>query len=214
MRRPDERLRLLRLDPERHYPPHALVSGRPDSLWLEVDLSAGADLRFALRDRPHAAVAYILSSTYRKRGGLRASYCPLISFPAPPATSELLEILNCCKWSERLLDQDWETPELRCRVYGCRVTERYLLELVYRLYRAGGFVIPGHMGVTSDSAHALPFHVDLAESGGLDLDPDTVAEIRRHYACDVVTAVASMTSYERSLWGIDGAVDPGPLSAG
>ena len=205
MPRPDEGLRLVPLDPDRHYPPHVLVSGRPDSLRLEADLSSGTDLRFALRDRPHAAVAYVLSSTYRKRGGLRAAYYPLIAFPAPPPTDELLEILNCCKWSERLLDQDWETPEFRCRVFGCRVTERYLLELVYRLYRADGFVIPGHVGLSSDSGHTLPFHVDLAESDDLDLDPDTVAEIRRHYACDVVTAVESMSAYERSLWGIEGA---------
>lgn len=197
------RLHLLRLDPEKHYPPHALITDDPEALRIAVDLTSGEDLRFVLRDRPHSAVAYVLSSTHRERTGFRTSFYPLVAFAEPADTETLISMFDCCKWSERLLGSDWEADARRYRVYGCRLTERYLLEFVYRLYQAGGFVIPGHVGDRSTADHSLPFHIDLAQSSGLGLDPDTVAEIRDYYGRDLANDVTWMSPEERALWGID-----------
>lgn len=195
-------LRLVDLDPDLFYPPHVLVTDEPDALRLEVDLTSGEDMRFALRERPHAAVAYILSSTYRERGAVRASFYPLIAFAETPDVEALLGILNCCKWSERMLESDWERDGRYYEVYGCRLTERYLLEFVYGLYREGGFVIPGHLGECQASEWAQPFHIDVAEGRRYGLDSQSVAAIRRHYACSLSNALARMGPREREFWGV------------
>lgn len=197
-------LKLVALDPNHFYPPHVLVTDEPDSLRLETDLAAGADLRFMLRDRPHAAVAYVLGSTYRERGDLRPSYYPLVAFPAidGPSAEQLLLILNCCKWSERMLEADWEAEDGRYQIYGCRLTERYLLEFIYGVYEAGGFVIPGHLGDARNHGCSQPYHIDLAQGRILGLSPETVAEIRRRYSRDLGSAIVSMSPMERTDWGI------------
>ncbi len=195
-------LHLLRLDPEKHYPPQVLISDNPEAFRLTIDLTAGEDLRFLLRGRPHSAVAYILSSTHRERTGFRISYYPLVAFGEPPDAETIISLFDCCKWSERLLDSDWEADNHRYRVYGCRLTERYLLEFVCRLYQAGGFVIPGHLGDRGTADHSLPFHIDLAQSSSLGLDPDTVAEIREFYGRDLANDVTWMSEQERASWGI------------
>ncbi len=196
------KMRLLRLDPKLHYPPHALITDNPEALRVTIDLTAGEDLRFILRGRPHSAVAYILSSTHRERTGFRTSFHPLVTFGEAPDTETLISLFDCCKWSERLLDSDWEADECRYRVYGSRMTERYLLEFVCRLYQADGFVILGHLGDRGTADHSLPFHVDLAQSSGLGLDPDTVAEIREYYGRDLANDVTWMSPQERVSWGI------------
>ncbi len=195
-------LHLVRLDPDKHYPPHVLISDGPEVLRISIDLTAGEDLRFLLRERPHSAVAYILSSTHRERTGFRTSYYPLIAFGEAPEAETLIGMFDCCKWSERLLDSDWEADGHRYRVYGCRMTERYLLEFVCRLYQAGGFVIPGHLGDHGTADHSLPFHIDLAQSIDLGLDPDTLAEIREYYGRDLANDVTWMSEQERASWGI------------
>lgn len=201
-------LRLVDLDPDRAYPPHLLVTDQPDNLRLNVDLMAGADLRLVFLGRPHAAVAHVLSSTYRDRGGPRPSYYPLVALPMEPRTGELLEALNCCKWSERLLDLDWDDGLVRYRVFGCRLTERYLLEFIYLLYRMGGFVIPGHMGDRRNDKCSQPFHIDLAQGRDLGLEVDVVAEIRRRYNRDLNAAIGCMTPEERRDLGIPENADP------
>lgn len=195
-------LHLIRLDPDKHYPPCALVSDDPEALRVTIDLASGEDLRFLFRDRPHTAVAYILSSTHRERTGFRPSFYPAVAFPEAPAADTIISLFDCCKWSERLLDSDWEVEESRYRVYGCRLTERYLLEFVWRLYQAGGFVIPGHLGDRGTADYSLPFHIDLAQSSGLGLDPDTIAEIREYYGRDLANDVTWMSEQERVSWGI------------
>ena len=196
------KLDLLRLDPDKYYPPHVLVSDTPESFRITIDLTAGEDLRFLLQGRPHSAVGYILSSTHRDRTGFRTSFYPLVAFAEAPNADTIISLFDCCKWSERLLDSDWETGGRRYRVYGCRLTERYLLEFVCRLYQASGFVIPGHLGDRGTADHSLPFHIDVAQSTELGLDPDTVAEIREYYGRDLANDVTWMSEQERASWGI------------